>query len=91
MKTKTAFPQPWRLQVLTVSLCLAAAALFLWTVRIQFSREAADLRQMGDDLYQGVWLEVDPPAVQYWIVPGIYLQEIISFTRSGLSWLMLNP
>ncbi|MEN8240546.1 MAG: penicillin-binding protein 2 [Chloroflexota bacterium] len=61
MKTKTSFPQPWRIQVLTVFLCLASAVLLIWTIRIQFSREAADLRQMGDDLYQGVWLDVDPP------------------------------
>jgi cell division protein FtsI/penicillin-binding protein 2 len=61
LRNSSSLPQPWRLNSLTFFLCLASALLFAWTIRIQFSAEAADLRQLGDDLYQGVWLEVDPP------------------------------
>jgi cell division protein FtsI/penicillin-binding protein 2 len=61
MNSNPTAPRPWRLQTLTGFLILAAVIIVIWTIQIQFSKEAAALRQIGDDLYQGVWVDVDPP------------------------------
>lgn len=52
--------QPWRLDSMKYVLIVICLVIFGWTIHFQFLPEAEALTREGD-LYNGVWLPINPP------------------------------